>query len=61
MQEESFFTALAKRITREGDKLLTSGALSLLNAITKNIPRDRLLETVEKLENYKFRKAVIVG
>lgn len=61
IQDQSFLTALVNRITREGDKLLTAGALSLLNAIAKTIPRERLLEVMANLEKYTFRKAVIVG
>lgn len=61
MEEETFFNTILTRITREGDKLLTGGALALFNAIAKHIPRDRLLEVMEKLERYSFRKAVIVG
>jgi uncharacterized protein (UPF0128 family) len=58
--EDSFFKALARRITREGDKLLTGGALALINTIMKHITDEYYLEAVDKLEQYQYRKAVIV-
>lgn len=58
--KEDFFRSIAQRITREGDKLLTGGALALLNAIMRNISKEYFDEAVETLESYAFRKAVIV-
>jgi hypothetical protein len=57
---DDFFKALAYRITREGDKLLTGAALALLNSIMKSITAEYSLEAIERLEAFKYRKAVIV-
>lgn len=58
--EDAFFRTLAQRLTREGDKLLTAGALALINTIMKHITNEYYLEAVDKLEQYNYRKAVIV-
>lgn len=59
--EDAFFKALSQRITREGDKLLTAGALTLINTIMKHITDEYYLDAVDKLEQYNYRKAVIVS
>ena len=59
--EDSFFRALAQRLTRDGDKHLTGGALALINSLMKHITDEHYLEAVDKLEQYNYRKAVIVS
>ena len=60
-QEVTFFKTLALRVAREGDKFLISGALALLNAIMKTVSTEYFNETIDMLEAYSFRKAVIVS
>jgi hypothetical protein len=61
LQDERLFPALAKRLSREGDKLVTGGVLSLINATTRSAPKNQILDLLVKLEGYSFRKAVIVS
>lgn len=59
--DTAFFKAIATRLARESDKLLMSSALALLNAIMRNVTADLFYETIDTLEKYNFRKAVIVS
>lgn len=60
-EDDQLFAVTARRIVREGDKHLISGALALVNAILKHASKMYFFDVFDKLELHGYRKAVIVG